>query len=160
MKSQKNLILIIAMILCICITGNAETNNEQYENALGLLKDNMYIEAGTAFAALGNYEDAPKYVMYCKAVAAGESGDYSSAITNLTSLGEFLDSSLFAMYYEGLSLENKKDYEKALEVFSKITLYRDVANRISSYPEKIKERDYKEADAYESLGYLDIALAT
>ena len=36
------IVLAIALMLCIGVTTNAETNAEQYENAIGLLKDNKF----------------------------------------------------------------------------------------------------------------------
>lgn len=154
-----SIVLAIVLILCIGVTANAETNAEQYENAIGLLKDSNYAEAGMAFADLGSYGDSPRYFMYCNAILAGEAGSYSTAVENLQSLDGFLDSKLLATYYAGLSWEVTEDYEKAADVMSGITLYKDVSTRIASYPEKMKERDYRKADVNEKAGNLESALS-
>ena len=159
MKRKLCFALALVMALCVCIFANAETNAEQYENAMGLLKENKYAEARTAFAALGSYADSPRYVMYCSAIVAGYAGSYEIAASNLSNLGDFLDSSLLATYYAGLSWESAENYEKALEVLDGITLYKDVAERILTYPVKILERDYKKADAEEQDGKLESALS-
>ncbi len=70
----------------------------------------------------------------------------------------FLDSNLLAMYYTGLSYETIEDYEQATEILSGISLYRDVSERLSGYPEKIRARDYAAADQAEQQGYLEKAL--
>ncbi len=159
MKRTLCIVLALVMSFCICVSASAETNAEQYENAIGLLKENKYAEAGTAFAALGSYGDSPRYVMYCSSNVAGKAENYTIAVSNFTNLGDFLDSSLLAIYYSGLSWESAENYEKALEVLAGITLYRDVAERISIYPEKIQERDYKKADENEQAGNLEAALS-
>ena len=159
MKRKLCFILSLMLALCVCFSANAETNAEQYENAIGLLKEDNYTEAGKAFAALGSYADSPRYVMYCSAIVVGEAGNYTTAVSNLTNLGDFLDSSLLATYYAGLSWESTEDYEKALEMLAGISLYRDVSERIATYPGKILERDYKKADENEQAGRLEAALS-
>ena len=160
MKKWLSLILALTLVAC-CASAMAwgESNADLYENAIGLLKENKYTEAGKAFAALGGYSDSPRYTMYCSAIVAGEMGFYSTAVENLQSLDGFLDSKLLATYYAGLSWEAAEDYEKAAEVMSGITLYKDVSTRIASYPEKINARDYRKADADEQAGRLEAALS-
>ncbi len=156
---RKLFCLLLALTLLICPMAFAwsESNADQYENAIGLLKENKYSEAGKAFAELGSYSDAPRYTMYCNAIAAGESGLYSIAAENFKSLDGFLDSSILAVYYAGLSWEADENYEKALELFARISLYRDVAARIAGYPALINARDYRKADENEQAGLIDEA---
>lgn len=160
MRKSLSLMLVLMLIAC-CTSAMAwgESNADLYENAIDLLKENKYTEAGQAFAALGSYNDSPRYTMYCNAIVAGEAGFYSTAVENLQSLDGFLDSKLLATYYAGLSWEVTEDYEKAADVMSGITLYKDVSTRIASYPEKINERDYRKADANEKAGNLESALS-
>lgn len=151
-------LLTLSLLLCCSISlAWGESNADAYENAIGLLRENKYTEAGEAFTALGSYSDAPRYTMYCNAIVAGEAGLYSIAVENLKSLNGFLDSSILATYYAGLSWEVSDDYEHALELFSGISLYRDVATRIAGYPALINARDYKKADENEQAGKLDEA---
>ena len=160
MRKALSFLLIISIMLCFSAAhARADSNAEMYENAIGLLKENKYAEAGEAFAALGSYYDSPRYMMYCSAIAAGEAGLYSVAVENLKSLSGFLDSSILATYYAGLSWEASEDYEHALELLSGISLYRDVASRIAGYPALIHARDYRIADENEKAGLLDAALA-
>ena len=159
---RKILCLLCSIVLIICCTAVfavGEDNSDLYENAIDLLKENKYSEAGTAFAALGSYNDSPRYTMYCNAIVAGETGFYSTAVENLKSLNGFLDSSLLATYYAGLSWEAAENYERAAEVMSGITLYRDVASRVAGYPALVKARDYKKADANEQDNKLEVALS-
>lgn len=160
MKKWLSLLLVLTLVAC-CTSALAwgESNADLYENAIGLLKENKYTEAGQAFASLGSYSDSPRYTMYCNAIVAGEAGFYSTAVENLQSLNGFLDSNLLATYYAGLSWEVAENYEKAAEVMSGITLYKDVSTRIAGYPEKINARDYKKADANEQAGRLETALS-
>ena len=166
MKKHAFLMLVLTVCLavfCGCSADSSSASSDiakQYEAAIDLLKDSNYADAGTAFASLGSYADAPRYVMYCNALVAGESGNYAIAVTNFSSLGDFLDSSLLTKYYTGLQYEQSEEYENALEALSGITLYRDVAERVLTYPEKIQERDYKVANDYEQDGNLTAALNT
>ena len=154
-------LLLIAFMLCSCNAAIAwgESNADQYEKAIGLLKESKFTEAGEAFLALGSYNDSPRYAMYCNAVVAGEAGFYSTAVENLQSLDGFLDSKLLATYYAGLSWEVTENFEKAADVMSSITLYKDVSSRIAGYPEKMNARDYRKADADEQAGNLESALS-
>ncbi len=156
-KVLSGLLVLSLLLWCSLASAMGETNADAYENAIGLLRENKYAEAGKAFSALGGYSDAPRYSMYCSAIAAGESGLYSIAVDNLKSLDGFMDSTILATYYAGLSWESIADYEHALELFNGISLYRDVASRISGYPALINARDYRMADEYEKAGKLDEA---
>ena len=152
--------LILAMLLCgTAATAWGENSSELYEKALGLLRENRFADAGKAFAALGSYGDSPRYVMYCAAIAAGESGQYSTAVENLESLAGFLDSSLLATYYTGLACEAAGNYELAAEVLGGISLYRDAAARMAGYPALMNLRDYRKAAASEQAGMLETALS-
>ncbi|MBQ8081681.1 MAG: hypothetical protein IJ240_07250, partial [Clostridia bacterium] len=160
MKKLISLLLILMLALgCASALAWGQTTAEQYESAIELLKENKYAEAGTAFAELGAYADAPRYTMYCNAVAAGEAGLYAVAATNLQSLSGFLDSGLLATYYAGLSWEEAENYEKAADVLNGITLYRDVLARLAGYPEKINIRNYRRADEAERARQLEAALS-
>ena len=158
-KILSMLIVIILLSSCNAALAWGESNAEQYEKAIGLLKESKFSEASDAFIALGSYNDSPRYAMYCSAIVAGEAGLFSVAVENLKSLNGFLDSNLLATYYAGLSWEISEDYEKAIEVMSGISLYRDVATRIAGYPALIKARDYRKADENENAGNLDAALS-
>ena len=160
MRKVLSLLITLSLLLCCSVAlAWGESNADQYESAIGLLKENKYSEAGEAFAALGSYSDSPRYTMYCSAIATGEAGLYSIAVENLKSLNGFLDSSILATYYAGLSWEAGEDYEHALELLSGISLYRDVATRIAGYHALINARDYRKADENEKVGNLDAALA-
>ena len=155
----------VCFVLCLVMLSASaaalawgESNADLYEKAMGLLKERDYAKASDAFAALGGYSDSARYTMYCNAIVAGDSGLFSVAVDNLKSLDGFLDSSLLATYYAGLSWESVEEYERALEIFSGITLYRDVSSRITDYPERISARDYRKADANEQAGKLEASL--
>ena len=124
MRKLTALFLVLSLELSMCPMASAlsESNADIYENAMGLLREYKYTEAGEEFEKLGGYADAPRYMMYCKAVTAGEQGFYSIAVKNLQRLSGFLDSDLLASYYAGLSWEAGEDYEKAIEILSEITL--------------------------------------
>ena len=149
--------LLVALVTSVPAFAS-ESNNESYEKALKKLWERNYDDAAVLFDAAGDYEDASLYADYCRALALGENGSYSVAINNLLSLGNFRDSALQAIYYQGLSYETAEQYEQAMECFNEYELFRDIADRLSSYPEKILERDYKKADKYEQGGQLEKAL--
>lgn len=150
------LVLTLAAPAALAVGGDAAG---EYERAIELLKENNYADAGAAFSALGSYADAPRYAMYCSAIAAGEAGLYAVAVDNLNSLNGFLDSGLLAKYYAGLSWEVDENYERAAEVLNGISLYRDVLTRLAGYPERINARDYRRADEDEQANRLEKALS-
>lgn len=151
--------LLIGLVWAVSVFA-AGGNGDHYEQALKQLWDGNYEEAALSFDNAGDYEDANLYADYCRALALGESGGYSLAIDNLLSLGGFRDSAQQAVYYQGLSYEAMEQYEEAAECFKGHELFRDIAVRLSDYPEKILERDYAKADKYEQGKQLEKALET
>lgn len=131
---------------------------DDYQSALNLLKECKYEEAASSFASLAGYADAPRYAMYCSAIAAAEQGNYAVAVVNLQQLGDFLDSSLRVTYYAALSYEASEEYEEAQDLLLGISLYLDSQTHLASYPAKILARDYARADALEAAGELEDAL--
>ena len=154
------LALVLAMLTALAAPcALAEKGVEgRYDDALALMQTGDYAGAASAFADLGNYEDASRLAMYCQAIAAGEAGLYSAAVTNLSTLGDFRDAALRAKYYAALSYEVAENYEKAAELLSGMEFFGDVAQRLIGYPEKINARDYAAADADEQAGRLEDAL--
>lgn len=154
-------VLVSIVLLFTCTTALAWGMNsgEQYENAIGLLKENKYAEAAQEFIALKGYADAPRYAMYCNAVAAAEKGNLAVAVQNLGSLNGFLDSTLLVSYYSALGYESLEMYEQAEELLQAISLYKDGAERLNKFPDLIQQRDYRIADSNETSGKLDSALS-
>ena len=151
------LALLLAIVLLCPVTALAG-NNTDYDRGVSALQRKDYSAAAGYFSAAGDYADAPQLAMYCAAVNAGERGMYSIAVNNLVTLGNFRDSALLARYYAAISYEMAQEYETAEEKFQGMELYRDVMDRLSTYPEKIKIRDYNKADRNEKAGKLEEAL--
>lgn len=76
-----------------------ETAEAKYQRAQSLLAENRFAEAAALFDELGGYEDSVRMAMYCKAVAAGEGGDYEIALTSFELLGDYRESALMRVYY-------------------------------------------------------------
>ena len=121
-------ILLVLMLLAVCLSGCGGNNSNtaepwaeptkepvdsKYSRAQTLLSENQYAEAAALFDELGGYEDAVRLAMYCKAAAAGESGDCEAAIASFTVLDDFRDSKLMVVYYRG------RQYEYAAETADK-----------------------------------------
>ncbi len=159
---KKTLSLILAIFLLMMSTAIADSATdvlqEKYAQAELMLVEGDYVGASEAFAELGSYANAPRYAMYCAAVSAGNNEQYLLAAANLNSLSGFMDSDLLAIYYTSRAYEAAEEYEEAAELLAKISLYKDSALRILTYPEKINIRDYAAADANEQSGALDAAL--
>lgn len=153
------LVLVGVMLLFTCSASLAWglSSEEQYENAISLLKENKYSEAAQEFIFLKGYADAPRYAMYCNAVVAAENGNFAVAVANLQSLNGFLDSSLLVDYYSARGHESLEMYEQAHELLRGISLYKDSAERLELYPDLTLQRDYRIADTNEISGKLDSA---
>lgn len=154
----KIVILALAVAL-IVFAGYSLRNMYRYENAISCLKDARYADAAAAFEALGEYRDAPSYLLYSRAAEAGEKGDCQTAADNLAALGGFSDSAMLSAYYRGRAYEDARQYEQAIPVYSGISLYRDAGTRLAALPDKIFERDYESARALEDKEQLERAAA-
>lgn len=144
--------MILILLLCACGEQKGDTQEtkkeltvaEQYEAAQTLLAKSQFAEAAAAFEALGEYEEASKLSMYCKAAALGESGQYNEAIQAFESFGTYKSSTDMASYYQAREYELEGKIEKAIRAYNKIILFRDSAKRV----ENLKQRMYDMAQAY------------
>ncbi len=166
------LLLLLAVMLSGCAQKEEEPTAESlYRDAIALLQQGQYAEAGKAFEGLGHYYDASRYAMYCSALASAESGSYELAASTMQALSGFMDSGIQAVYWTGRAYEETELYESALDQYSRILQYGDAGTRAAALPGKILDRDYKAAcaleesksyraaiSAFEALdGYLDSA---
>ena len=111
---------------------------EGYRKAQTLITQNKYEEAARLLDTLENYEDSSRLSMYCKAIIAGENGEYDTAVSSFTALGDFRDSSLMITYYTARKTEASvyKDdsidgqyWFDAIEIYESIPLFRDSGER-------------------------------
>ncbi|MBR3333359.1 MAG: WG repeat-containing protein [Clostridia bacterium] len=157
---KKMLAVLIMLCLAIaCCHASAENKTDKYNKACDLLSDGKYTEAAALFTELGEYRDAPQMSVYCSSLNAAQSGEYVLAIGGFQALGDFRDSGMQAIYYSALTYEVAEQYENALDLLTKIPFFKDTNSRILTYPAKINERDYAEADRAEQDGELETALA-
>lgn len=159
MKKSISLLLALMLLALGCSTAFARSAEDDYEKALALLAEEKYQDAVKAFDELDSYLDAPRYSMYSSAMQYAQNGLYAIAVQNFTSLGDFMDSPLLAVYYTALACEETEEYETALQLLDEISLYKDSADRLLTYPEKINARDYKKAVAAQEASDLDAALS-
>ena len=153
-------IVTLAVAALIGFTAFSFRNVLRYEGAVSLLKESRYGEAAEAFSALGDYRDASRYLLYCRANDAAQKEQYQTAAQNLKTLEGFGDSDLLSRYYEARGLEQAEAYESAAEVYLGITLFRDSSERLNALPGKISERDYQKAVELQNGGSLRQALNT
>ena len=102
----------------------------QYNDAIEAVNRGEYQAALDRFNALGGYEQAGKYAMYCKANLMAEGGMYDLAVSSLETLGDFLDSGMLAIYYTARDYEDKGEYLKAADLYKTIAAFRDSLERI------------------------------
>lgn len=159
MKKSISLLLALMLLALGCSTAFARSAEDDYEKALALLAEEKYQDAVKAFDELDSYLDAPRYSMYSSAMQYAQNGLYAIAVQNFTSLGDFMDSPLLAVYYTALACEETEEYETAQQLLDEISLYKDSADRLLTYPEKINARDYKKAVAAQEANDLDAALS-
>ncbi len=163
-RSRIYLVLAMLLALSLALTGcspkeEPPTARDNYDSALALLQEDRISEAADAFAALGHYEDAPSYAMYCGALKAGQDGNYGLAARAFTALGSFRDSALQAAYYSGREYEQAELYEQAEKLYASVPLYADASERAAQMPGKAKERDYKRAAALQENKEYERAIA-
>ena len=154
---KRRIVWLAALLVAAGLSRVQAAPADDYEAARALLSEKRYNEAAAAFDDLGSYADAPFYAVYSSAAAAGEAGYYSVAAENLSTLTGFLDADMLAAYYRALAQEASENYEGAAKTLQPISLYRDAAERYASYPERIRQRDYRKAERLESKGRLSEA---
>ncbi len=178
--------LILLMVVALCLSGchknddsgndsssvpTVETSESKYNQGLEMLANNQFEAAAAVFEKLGSYMDSSKLCMYCKAVAAGNNGDYETAIISLRSLGSLKDSDFWCAYFTARQNEDKAfqnvevpDWKMAIEVAGKydlIKLFNDSETRgnicrskVYDYAIKeLRESNYSRAiEVFEALG--------
>ena len=137
------LLLSVALLLTACGPNNAE----RYEEAKKLLYNRQYAEAVKAFEELKGYEDSSKYATYAKLLDFGDQGQYDDAISGLRSMGDFADATLEAIYYTARKQESVEAYEEATDSYTRVITFRDSMARRSALPDKILDRDFRNASA-------------
>ena len=124
-------LLLMLMLTLVVMTSCQESIETKYTNAQTLMAEGKYAEAAERFEALGSYEEASKLAIYCKAAAAGESGDYDTAFSGFRGLGEYKDSRMMLDYYTARSYEdgNWQNKLRAAAMYAQNSLFRDSAGR-------------------------------
>lgn len=146
--------IILAVLLALCLTACRESDEAKYARAGKLLDEGKYEEAAKLFGETGSYEGSARMAVYAGAVAAGESGDYRSAISGFQTLGDFLDCSGMITYYTARQYESMAtdvDWSPlimAAETYDRIERFRDSADRA----ENCRRTVYDEAVRLAELG--------
>ena len=78
----KNMLLLLPLCAVLLLTGFTSSFEKSYQDAEALLAQGDYEAASARFRELGSYEEASRLLMYSRAAAAAESGDYETARRN------------------------------------------------------------------------------
>ena len=124
------LILLFVLALAL-LSACSEGEKQKYESAQSLMAQRKYAQAAEKFASLGSYEDASRLAIYCKAAAAGESGDYATCFRGFENLGDYRDSVMMLAYYEARQYQDGGWYDKLLAagMYEKNILFLDSKER-------------------------------
>ncbi len=143
------LCILAILMLLLLLAGCQESDKTKYENAKSLLTKGQFAEASEQFDKLGSYEDSTQLAMYCKAIIAGDAGDYKTAIKAFESLGDFKDSRLMISYYTALDSGTASDDDTNMEKATKwlsaakqldaIELFRDSKEKSNEFRKKIHD---------------------
>lgn len=107
------LALVCVLVLAL-LTACGESEKQKYESAQSLMAQGKYAQAAEKFASLGSYEEASRLAIYCRAAAAGESGDYDTCFDGFRALGSYKDSVMMTAYYEARAYQDGSWYDKLL----------------------------------------------
>ena len=111
----KRLVLALVCVLVLALlTACGESEKQKYESAQSLMAQGKYAQAAEKFASLGSYEEASRLAIYCRAAAAGESGDYDTCFDGFRALGDYKDSVMMTAYYEARAYQDGSWYDKLL----------------------------------------------
>lgn len=154
MKTNKLMLVtyLFTLLFLCCSCGSPEGT---YNQAQSFLSKGKYTEAAEKFESIGSYEDAATLVIYCKACALCEAGNFESGIAALETLGDYKDCKMRIVYYNARFWESSSmgttEYETmeyALSIYNENPLYLDSAQRILALEERItaaKKKLYDEA---------------
>ena len=110
----------------------------RYAAANALYESGQYVEASSAFEALGSYNNSAERVLECKyarALTVAESGDFASAINFFEILEDYSDSYDQARenrYMQAVTVQESGDYDKAIELFGQLGQYKDSMVRLKA----------------------------
>ena len=116
----------------------------------------QYSEAAEKFDELGSYEEATKLSMYCKAAAAGESGDFQTALSTFELLGDYKESQMMLTYYSARREESNsasmEDYAwkynlRAAAIYDTIALFRDSKDRAENCRKTVYDQAVSSAES-------------
>jgi hypothetical protein len=155
--------------------GRAQECQDRYDFdcADALLQSGDFINAKTAFIALGDFGNAPEKVMECDyaaAMALMDSGELKEARYAFLALGSFSDSEEQADrcrteldYIAATELLYQQDYAHALDAFESLGAYKDsesMAKECSNYLDYAKaEKAFSEENFYTAyLGFLNLGI--
>ncbi len=148
--------LCLALLLCVALgalCGCTASEQSRYEDAQALMAQGKYAEAAEKFTALGSYEESGRYAAFCKAMDAGERGDYEAAVNGFRELDGFKDSTGLLNYYSARVLEagSWQDKLEAARMFGENSKLLDSAARA----ENCRSAVYAEAMGLKEAGDFD-----
>lgn len=114
---------------CCVLGGCTENDASKYSAAQKSLTAGQYDTAITAFAALGEYEDSGKYVLYATALQKLAEGKFDAAIRDFSNLGDFKSSSLYAQYARAAQAEAAGNCKAAYNAYLALGSFSDSAGR-------------------------------
>ncbi len=141
MKKALVCLMVLMLLASLIPAGCAETAESLYSQAQSLLASGQYAQAADIFDQLGFYEEAARLALFCRALAAGEGGDYDAAIKAFQSLGDYKGSDFLVTYYKarkldataaGDPLNNWDIWLDAAALYGQISLFRDSQARAES----------------------------
>ena len=181
MNRWKRIVLAVMIVMAaVCLSSCQESREKQYQEAMNkaeeLLLQKQYAEAAAALDKVPDDERAVQLARYCRALEAGENGDYGRAAEFFQALKDFRDSEKMYSYYlakqceAGAREDDGKYVEsllKAAEQFELLAGFRDSHEReeacrqtVYQYAMKLaEEKNYDDsAEVFTLLGeYKDSA---
>ncbi len=146
MAGKRAVLLTLALLMgLLCLTGCGTSGSARYELGLEYLALKEYDMALQEFQALGEYEDAGKFVLYIKALMALEEGELDKAQVDFENLEDFKSSGLYIRYIEARRLEEEACYEEAQEAYHGLGSFRDSIKRMESATAMIPRKAYDAA---------------
>lgn len=160
MKTVFKCTLILLMLALLLTLAGCQPNAQSgYENAQFYLGAKEYILAADIFSSLGGYQDAEKYVLYCKALDALEKGDYARARQDFCNLDDFELSYLYYDYVSACQAEMEGDLYEAQETYMLLGSFLDSRQKYDALAVTIPEQSYATAKTLFDIGEYEKALA-
>lgn len=150
--ARKRMVILLALLLTLTLTGCTASNQHYYEQAQLYLGAGEYDAAEMLFSQLGEYADAADYTLYCAGLTALDEGDLELARRNFELVLPFKSSDRYLTYIDALTLEAEGQLDAALTLWEELGTFENSHAHAALLREAIPSEEIAHAEALMAAG--------